>query len=127
MIADKLRELPYRERLMAKPEIENTLFNYQMQVLEKENANTMRVNSAENIGHNLPLLQCSMTGPLPQVHHNNHQQNVTENIQVNQSNNHFIRNHTNRPLSPTFSTTPMPSPSYLFNVPQDGEGNYENL
>ena len=49
-----------------------------MQALEKENANTMRVNSAENMGHNLPLLQFSMTGPPPQVHHNNHQQNVTE-------------------------------------------------
>ena len=45
----------------------------------------MCVNSAENMGHNLPLLQFSMTGPLPQVHHNNHQQNVTENIQVNQT------------------------------------------
>ena len=87
----------------------------------------MRVNSAENMGHNLPLLQFSMTGPPPRVHHNNHQQNVTENIQVNQSNNHFIRNHTNQPLSPTFSTAPMPSPSYPFNVPQDGERNYENL
>ena len=126
-IADKLRELPYRERLMAKHEIENTLFKYKMQALEKENANTMCINSAENIGHNLPLLQFSMTGPPPQVHHNNHQQNVTENIQVNQSNNHFIRNHKNQPLSPTFSTTPMPSPLCPFNVPQDGERNYENL
>ena len=45
----------------------------------------MHVNSAENMGHNLPLLQFSMTGPPPQVHHNNHQQNVTENIQVNQT------------------------------------------
>ena len=65
---------------MAKHEIENTLFKYRMQALEKENANTMRVNSAENMGHNLPLLQFSMTAPPPQVHHNNHQQNVTENI-----------------------------------------------
>ena len=75
-IADKLRELPYRERLMAKHEIENTLFKYQMQALEKENANTMRVNSTVNMGHNLPLLQFSMTGPPLQVHHNNHQQTL---------------------------------------------------
>ena len=112
---------------MAKHEIENTLFKYQMQVQEKENANDMHVNSVENMGHSLSLLQFSMTGPPPQVHHNNHQQNVTENIQVNQSNNHFIRNHTNQPSSPTFSTTPMPSPSYPFIVPQDGERNYKNL
>ena len=32
-IADKLRELPYRESLMAKHEIENTPFKYQMQAL----------------------------------------------------------------------------------------------
>ena len=64
----------------------------------------MHVNSAENMGHNLPLLEFSMTGLPPQVHHNNHQRNVTENIQVNQSNNHFIRNHTNQPLSPSLST-----------------------
>ena len=62
-IVDKLGELPYRERLMAKHEIENTLFKYQMQALEKENTNTMRVNSAESMGHNLPLLQFSMAGP----------------------------------------------------------------
>ena len=38
-IADKLRDLPQRERLMAKHEIENILFKYQMQVLDKKNNN----------------------------------------------------------------------------------------
>ena len=38
-IADKLRDLPQRERLMAKHEIENTLFKYQMQALDKKNNN----------------------------------------------------------------------------------------
>ena len=40
-IADKLRELPYRKRLMAKHEIENMLYKFQMQALEKENVYTM--------------------------------------------------------------------------------------
>ena len=126
-IADKLRELPYRERLMAKHEMESILFKYQMQVLDKRNANTMQVNSAENRDPDLSVLQFSVTGSSPQVHYNYHQQNVTENIQTNQSNHNFIGNHTNQPLSPTFSTTPIPSPSYPFNVPQNEERNNKNL
>ena len=35
-IADELRELTHRERLLAKNQIKNILFRYQMQVLEKE-------------------------------------------------------------------------------------------
>ena len=35
-IADRLWDLPQRERLMAKHEIENTLFKYQMQALDKK-------------------------------------------------------------------------------------------
>ena len=65
------------------------------------------------MGHNFPLLQFPMTVPSPQIHHNSRQQsNFTGNNQANQ------------PLSPSFPTTPMPSPSYpSFNVPQDGERN----
>ena len=40
-IADKLRELPYRETLMAKNQTENRLYKFQMQALEKENVYTM--------------------------------------------------------------------------------------
>ena len=126
-IADKLRELPYRERLMAKHDMENILFKYQMQVLEKRNANTMQVNSAENRNLDLSVHQFSVTGSSPQVHYNWHQQNVPENIPTNQSNNCLIINHTNQSLSPTFSTTPTPSPSYPFNVPQNGERNNTNI
>ena len=112
-IADKLRELPYRERLMAKHEIENTLYKFQMQALEKENVYTMQASSANNMGHNFPLLQFPMTVPSPQIHHNSRQQN-----------NFTGNNQANQPLSPSFPTAPMPSPSYPpFNVPQDGERN----
>ena len=38
-IADELRQLPQRERLMAKNEIKTTLFRYQMQVLDKQKNN----------------------------------------------------------------------------------------
>ena len=34
-IADKLSEFPCREKLVAKHEIENTLYKFQMQALEK--------------------------------------------------------------------------------------------
>ena len=74
-IANKLKELLYRERLMAKHEIENTLYKFQMQALEKENVYTMQASSANNMGHNFPLLQFPMTVPSPQIHHNSHQQN----------------------------------------------------
>ena len=59
-IVDKLRELPYRERLMAKHEIENTLYKFQMQA-----------RSANNMGHNFPLLHFPMTFLSPQIHDNN--------------------------------------------------------
>lgn len=36
-VADDLRELPQLERIMAKNEIKNVLFKYQMQALEKRN------------------------------------------------------------------------------------------
>ena len=36
-IADELRQLSHRERLLAKNEIKNTLFRYQLQIFEKQN------------------------------------------------------------------------------------------
>jgi len=38
-VADDLRQLPQLERLMAKNEIKNTLFKYQMMVLQNQNQN----------------------------------------------------------------------------------------
>ena len=73
----------------------------------------MQASSANNMGHNFPLLQFPMAVPSPQIHHNSHQQN-----------NFTGNNQANQPLSPLFSTAPMPSPSYPpFNVPQDRERN----
>ena len=106
-IADKLRELPYRESLMAKHEIDT----FQMQALEKENIYTMQASSANNMGHNFSLLEFPMVVSSPQIHHNSHQQN-----------NFSVNNQANQSLSPSFPTAPMPSPSYApFNVPQDEE------
>ena len=62
----------------------------------------MQASSANNMGHNFPLLQFPMTvpSPSPQIHHNSRQQNnFTGNYQANQ------------PLSPSFPTASMPSPS----------------
>ena len=47
-IADKLRDLPQRERLMAKHEIENTLFEYQIRALDKMNNNSTNINPRGN-------------------------------------------------------------------------------
>ena len=60
-IAHKLRELQYRERLMAKHEIENMLHKFQMQALEKGNVYTIQASSPNNMGDNFPLLQFPMT------------------------------------------------------------------
>ena len=83
--------------LMAKHEIENTLYKFQMQALEKENVYTMQASSANNMGHNFPLLQFPMTVPSPQIHHNSRQQN-----------NFTGNNQANQPLSPSFLTSTMP-------------------
>ena len=73
----------------------------------------MQASSANNVGHNFPLLQFPMTVPSPQIYHNNHQQN-----------NFTGNNQANQPLSPSFPTAPMPSTSYPpIHVPQDGERN----
>ena len=83
-IAGKLRELSYRERLMAKHEIENTLYKFHMQALEKQIVYTMQASSANNMIHNFPLLQFPMTVPSPQIHYNSRQQNnFTGNKQIN--------------------------------------------
>ena len=37
-IADEIRQLPHSERLLAKNEIKNTLFRYQLQILDNQNA-----------------------------------------------------------------------------------------
>ena len=46
-IADELRKLPRRERLLAKNKIKNILFRCQMQVLQKE-SNSNNNNNANN-------------------------------------------------------------------------------
>ena len=59
-IADKLRDLPQKERIMAKHEIENVLFKFQIQALDKVNNNAMIQGNA-NIptGNFFPLQQIS--------------------------------------------------------------------
>ena len=47
-VADELRALPYRERLLAKNEIKNTLFRYQIQVLERGNNRQTEDNALRN-------------------------------------------------------------------------------
>ena len=94
-IADRLRDLPQRERLMAKHEIENTLFKYQLQALDKKNNNNSR-------GNPFPLQQMGIGMPdqtTQQQFFNNFQQQHQQQQQ---------------PMSPTYSQTPMPSPSQHF-------------
>ena len=57
-IADKLRDLPQRERIMVKHVIKNTLFKYQMKDLDKMNNNSANINPRGNLF------------PLQQVHWN---------------------------------------------------------
>ena len=90
-IADKLRDLPQRERLMAKHEIENTLFKYQMQALDEKNNNNPR-------GNLFPLQQISIGMPDQTT-----QQQFLQNFQQQQQ---------QQPMSPSYSATP--SPSYPF-------------
>ena len=63
-ITDELRQLPYRERLLAKNEIKDTLFQYQLQILDKQNVtqgnfNDQNVNNrnkfVSQLGYQLPL------------------------------------------------------------------------
>ena len=63
-ITDELRQLPDRERLLAKNEIKNTQFRYQLKILDKQNAtqgnfNDQNVNNRNSfvsqLGYQLPL------------------------------------------------------------------------
>ena len=107
-IADKLKELPYRERLMAKHEIENILFKYQMQVLEKGNSTQIQPNN--NVAQNFPVFPFSMASESGQSYRtSSHQSGFINNYQQNQN---FARNQSNQPLSPTYSAGAIPSPSF---------------
>ena len=50
---DQRRQLPHRERLLAKNEIKNTLFRYQLQILDKQNTtsviSTIKMSTIETV------------------------------------------------------------------------------
>ena len=83
-IADALRQLPHRERLLVKNEIKNTLFRYQLHILGKQNAtlgnfNDQNVNNRNSfvsqLGYQLPLTFISSHGnsfPIQQPHNQNY-------------------------------------------------------
>jgi len=98
-IADKLRHLPQRERLLAKHDIENTLFKYEMQVIDKENVNNAFLTNNTR-GNNFYCQQTSV-GVSDAI--------TQQFYQINQHQNNF-GNRINQPTSPSYSTTPMPSP-----------------
>ena len=116
----KIATLPYCGQIKGNPiqgkvdgQTRDTLYKFQMQALEKENVYTMQASSANNMGHNFPLLQFPVAVPSPQIHQNSRQKN-----------NFTGNNQANQPLSPSFPAAPMLLTSYLpFNVPQDGERN----
>ena len=80
----KLRQLPHEERLLVKNEIKNTLFRYQLQILDKQNAmqgnfNDQNVNNRNSfvsqLGYQLSLPLISSHGnsfPIQQSHNLNY-------------------------------------------------------
>ena len=109
-IADRLRDLPRRERLMAKHEIENTFFKFQMQALDKDGNNNIMMQGNVNC---FPLPQIPTVLPnqvTPQYFQNLQQQQQQQQQQQ-------AINMLNQPLSPSYSETPMASPSYPYNAP----------
>lgn len=92
-IADDLRQLPHRQRLLAKNEIKNTLFRYQMEILDKSN-NNFNDQSANRYQYQLPTPFSSSHGnsfPIQQPQNQNH-------TNVRSPENHFL--------------SPVQSPSY---------------
>lgn len=123
-IADKLRDLPNRERLLAKHEIENTLFKYQMQALDKENVNNTVLFNNNRVNHaTLQQLSTGVPDATTQFYQYQQQNNLgNQHIQACQP-----LNLVNQPMSPSYSTSTMPSPSFPYNAPQDRERGYENV
>ena len=102
-IADKLRELPHRERLLAKNEIKDILFRYQMQVLEKESNS----NNNNNANNPFSLLQ--------QGHQMVHLAGAFNTTHVNMLLNHQQQNLFNNTYkSPESTMFSSPAPSPLF-------------
>ena len=83
-IADELKKLPHRERLLAKNDIKNIVFPYQLQILDKQNAtqgnfNDQNVSNRNNfvsqLGNQLSLPFKSSHGnsfPIQQSHNQNY-------------------------------------------------------
>ena len=102
-IADELRDLPHRERLLAKNEIKNILFRYQMQDLETE-SNSNNNNNANNL---FSLLQQGHQ----MVHLPGAFDTTRVNILQNQQQQNLFNNTYKSPESTMFSS-PAPSPSF---------------
>ena len=123
-IADKLPNLPHRERLMAKHEIDNILFKHEMQVLDKENSNNNlsfdgnwshyhqyqnNLGNQNQTGQYINFLNNQQMNHLggPQMSNLANQQQQRVNITTNHEN--AYQNQ----MSPSFQTTPVSSsPSY---------------
>ena len=102
-MADELPELPHRERLLAKNEIKNILFRYQMQVLEKQ-SNSNNNNNANNL---FSLLQQGHQ----MVHLPGAFDTTRVNMLQNQQQQNLFNNNYKSPESTMFSW-PAPSPSF---------------
>ena len=116
-IADELRTLPNRERLLAKDEIKNTLFRYQMQALEKES------NSNNNNNGNNPF------SLLQQGHQMVHLPGAFDTTRVNMLQNQQqqnVFNNTYKSPESTMFFSPAPSPSFP-PVSRGKELEYEQL
>ena len=64
-IIDDRRQLPYWERLLAKNEINDTLFRYQLQILDKQNATQGNFNDQNVNNRNSFVSQLKYQLPLP--------------------------------------------------------------
>ena len=102
-MADELPELPHRERLLAKNEIKNILFRYQMQVLEKQ-SNSNNNNNENNL---FSLLQQGHQ----MVHLPGAFDKTRVNMLQNQQHQNLFNNTYKSPESIMFSW-PAPSPSF---------------
>ena len=83
-IADELKKLPHRERLLAKIDIKSIIFPYQLQILDKQNATqgnfnyqnvSNRNNFVSQLGYQLSLPFKSSHGssfPIQQSHNQNY-------------------------------------------------------
>ena len=89
-IADELRQLSHRERLLAKNEIKNTLFRYQLQIFEKQNGTQGNIND-QNVKnratfvsqqeYQLPLPFNSSRGNSFPIHQSHNQKKTQKKLQ----------------------------------------------